>query len=257
MKVGRLHIVLMVGAWVTASTTSLGAQASLSGVVRDSAGRPIANSQVSIDALNRATATDESGHYALSELAAGLRLVRVRRVGFSPTSRMVQLADGASRVADFVLDGLTVLDTMRAKANGVRERLARDINERRKMGFGHFKDSTTLSDHAGMLSVFQDIPSVIAMMRLDPETREKRMRVYLPVPGAYPGCLANLWVDGRLLTNGDKPDHNEWKFLIPSQIGVLEVYTRMSETPAQYIRRGSNLDRCGTIVIWTKQILPL
>lgn len=226
------------------------AQGSLVGFVRDSTGVPLANSQISIDAVNRVATADAMGRYAFNDLPIGLRLIRVRRVGYSPTSRMVKVVEGESR-QDFVLDRLVVLDTVRASEMIVRTRLVTEINDRRRMGFGHFKDSTTLTSHGGLASVFEDIPSVMVKSR-----GPQAFLIYLPGTGLNGRCLANLWIDGKKIQLAGQPDHGELTYLHPDEIGVIEVYVRMSETPVQYITRGPDLSACGSVVIWTKRILP-
>src|SRR3954470_20852294 len=57
---------------------------SIAGVVRDSAGNPIIEADVSIISEHLLSRTDNSGTFVFSRVGAGPKEVAVRRLGFSP-----------------------------------------------------------------------------------------------------------------------------------------------------------------------------
>jgi len=61
---------------------SVAAQSSVTGIVRDSAGRPIASAEVVIEALSKRAIADPNGRYILTDVPAGLRLIRARMLGY-------------------------------------------------------------------------------------------------------------------------------------------------------------------------------
>ncbi len=91
-------------------TTSLGAQTttgSIRGYVRDPAGQPMAEVQLSVRSVDmglmRGTASNLSGFYNIPGLRPGPYELTIRRLGFSPQSRAVTVAIGQTITIDFTL----------------------------------------------------------------------------------------------------------------------------------------------------------
>lgn len=80
----------------------------ITGVVTDSATRePIRQAQVSVAGTSLGRSTDDNGRYTIANVPAGARTLAVRRLGFDPQSREVNVTDGATVTADFELVGAT------------------------------------------------------------------------------------------------------------------------------------------------------
>jgi hypothetical protein len=75
-----LAAVLAAGAFAQAAPIPL---ALLGGVVRDSAGQPIAGAQISLRAGTASTRTDSAGAFTLSDIEPGARRVLFRRLGYA------------------------------------------------------------------------------------------------------------------------------------------------------------------------------
>ena len=67
---------------------------------------PIPAVQVFIAGTPRGTLTDERGEYTIGAVPEGTRTVTVRRVGYSPTQRVVTVAAGGTVTADFTLSAV-------------------------------------------------------------------------------------------------------------------------------------------------------
>lgn len=65
---------------------------SLSGVVSDSAARPVVGATVTITELNRVTYTGRHGRFAFADVPAGRYRLLVRRLGFAPLLRSVDVS---------------------------------------------------------------------------------------------------------------------------------------------------------------------
>ena len=59
-------------------------------------------------------------------------------------------------------------------------------------------------------------------------------------------CLALLWIDGLL-----KTDFDGLTMIPPSDIAAIEVYSRASIVPTQFVRP---MSECRAVVVWTKRI---
>lgn len=259
------------------------AQASLTGVVRDSAGRAISGAEVSIEALSRIAHTDDLGRYAIADVAPGMRLVRVRRLGFVAFSRMMQVLPGDNMIGDFVLAPVAVeLDTVttRDQMTALRGLVAGYLERKRTNYRGYFRDSTTLGRSNDLSGMFIDMPSV---------------SYYTPIGGGIDlimtssikglssinqplatRCHASIWVDRVQVRESrpvvgsgfGRPLQDEGTILAtlrPQDIAAIEVYLSSDATPPQFgggsIAKPAEPGRpehplCGTVVIWTKRGWP-
>lgn len=97
----------------------------LTGVVSDSAGRPIAAAQVvaSRSTLVRQATTNGAGQFRF-QLDPGTYQVQVRRIGYAPVSRSVEIRSGAESSESFVLaESVVRLDEQVVTASAVAQSL--------------------------------------------------------------------------------------------------------------------------------------
>ena len=114
--VGRLGVVaaLVLGVDVSFAQATPG---TLSGVVRDSAGRPLRDAVVVLDPNNdlRATRTDATGRFRFDRLRAGRYVMRTTWIGYRPDERTIEVPAGGVDVSvtlhrlPFRLDTMTVV----------------------------------------------------------------------------------------------------------------------------------------------------
>jgi hypothetical protein len=102
----RLDFVLRVETITLGQLPLFGPQSggSVSGVVRDTAGRPIPSVAVSIRGMNRGTTTDSLGQYRIDSVPKGAVHLLVRRIGYAGSQVDTTLAlPGQGLTLDFVL----------------------------------------------------------------------------------------------------------------------------------------------------------
>jgi hypothetical protein len=150
------------------------------------------------------------------------------------------LARDTTRIA-VELRKVVTLAKVNVTATTVRQRFVMDYEERRTMGFGHFRDSTEVSRHSTLESVFQEMPNVSA---------PKPGTVLLPATGGPGKCAANIWIDRR------KSDSRDLAELQPEEVAALEVYPRAMTTPPEFMVRNARTPMCGSVVVWTKRFFP-
>lgn len=86
----------------------LPAAGTITGTVTEAGtGDPIAQAQVNITGTSLGRSTGDDGRYTIAGVPAGVRTITVRRVGYDPQSREVNVTDGATVTADFALAGAT------------------------------------------------------------------------------------------------------------------------------------------------------
>src|SRR5262245_2884329 len=89
----RVVFIGLVGLLAVGATPAR-AQQTLSGVVVDTAGKPIQNADVGVVSLRRLTRTDSGGRFSLQKLPLGALEVSVRRLGFEPSKIRITIAEG-------------------------------------------------------------------------------------------------------------------------------------------------------------------
>lgn len=87
-----MHTLLLAAALLTAPPPAPTAAWSLSGVVTDSMGAPIAGALVVIEEAHRSTTTGRDGRYALRDVPEGVYGVSYRAIGFRPAIRRVTVS---------------------------------------------------------------------------------------------------------------------------------------------------------------------
>ncbi|HEX7025170.1 MAG TPA: carboxypeptidase regulatory-like domain-containing protein, partial [Gemmatimonadales bacterium] len=148
-----------VAAVVALSARALAGQSVLTGTVRaDSTGRPLAGVEVVVSGSDRRALTDNAGRYVLNMLPAGRRMVLFRSVGFRPVQEWVVLGEADTVWANPMLIPETVrLDPLvvTARPDAPRGIGVEAFEERRRLGFGKFLDSTDLrrNDHLPLVEM--------------------------------------------------------------------------------------------------------
>ncbi len=103
-----------------AATGAGGQEVALSGSVRDAAGRPLAQAQVSIPRLSRSTTADVQGRFVFRNLPAGTYRVQASRMGYAPAVREVAVGGAGEARAEFELQATPLtLDEIQVTATPV------------------------------------------------------------------------------------------------------------------------------------------
>ena len=208
----------------------------LSGVVRDSAGAPIAQAQLLMRGV-RAT-SDSLGRYRLARIPAGLATLSVRRVGFAPFDAGLDIAAGAERVFDVSLRPVPgVLPGVTTEADGADRVHLADFYRHRDAGNGVFLNRREIEAKKALRT--SDILRRLPGMRFVTD-RSGRQQLRM----SRSNCIPDFWIDGQrapLLNIDDVPLQD---------IEALEVYRGESGMPPEFNNRGNR--ECGAVVIWTR-----
>ena len=221
--------------------------ATVTGVVRDSAARPVANADVIARPGGRRTRSDSTGRFTLTGLDAGKYTIVGRKLGFTPANWDVSLSSSGKVDIQLVLEHrMPLLDTVIVTADRSCSRATLDgFACRRHSGGGIFLDYTDIDDKEPIWTadIFRDIPGFRVDVR---NTRYGPIRV----PVKPLGCIASL-VDGYPPSPARPiPDS-------PYDLIAVEVYAKPDSVPREYQMytwpRGdvTRTGRCSVIVYWT------
>ncbi len=238
---------------LAAAAVPLAAQ-SVSGVVRDSLGRPMQEAEVILEPDGSRTRTDASGRYSFRSARAGANELKVRLVGFFPFEAALQIPNTGNARLDVVLTRLPprmTTITIEERRN-CPPRTLTGFECRRDAGVGHFRDAGELRSlrpryWADMLD---GMPGLRREMRQGPHGLEWR-------PISKPSrCVRELWNGQPPMNAGTgaafQPDEI-WK---PNDVVAIEYYEEHSDVPEQYRRWAWHPplggQPCGLIIYWLR-----
>jgi hypothetical protein len=241
---------LVLGLLVLAPASARAQRAALRGIVRDSAGSPIANAEVEIATRRMQARTTDDGRFFITRMYPGVVEVSIRRIGYEPAKARARLQDGSVSVVEVILVARPAqLDRVDISA---RERLRAGVDgfhQRRRQGLGTYVTREDIDTRNTM--------SVSAMLRTVPGIRFISVRGNSSVQGVRfnntsirrGDCAPMLWIDGQAAPGLEVDDVN-----LPDIEGI-ELYNGPSTTPMQFSQQQKD-NTCGTIVIWSRPPPP-
>jgi len=204
-----------------------------------SSGSAVAGARLVVEGLEARSGAD--GRFFITGVPVGTREVVMTEIGMKPATATVEVSPDDTAFVAFDLQKVVALDVMNVTASAVRRGFARDFEFRKKEGLGKYFDSTYISRHPTLTSLFDELPYT--------SVRRKGNQVVQIVFGqGLRACLANVLIDGRQVPQDFLQD------LYPDDIAAMEVYRDAYTTPVDIGARSASL--CGTIAIWTKRAFP-
>ena len=219
----------------------------LSGHVRRPEGQPISGVQVIVLGTGASATTNEAGRFELDSIPAGTRTVEARALGYVPARVVVDLAARRAATAELTLAAQTpMLEAVTVYGRAPARADAAGFVERSHGAFGHFITAKQIARDGGM--------SVLDVLRMVPGLRVTQAAGSLMSTVLSRGetfdtpCMPAIFLDGAFIPEGAMSLDN---LIRPSDVGGIEVYVDGNTAPAQYDRGG-----CGSIVIWSRAVLP-
>lgn len=207
----------------------LAGTATLVGIVRGSAGRPVSNAEVRVIGTVPVARTDANGWFSLTGLPSGTQEIEVRELGFPMQRRPVELKRNQTVRLEIRLEGAQTLEGMRAVAT--RSKYEKFETNRRLSITGLFLTEAQIEKrHAQNTSeLFSSMPA-FRIIGDGPDAK---------IVNARGGCRPNVVVDYM--------QFQEINLIPPSLIAGIEAYPTTNGAPAEF----TNL--CGVIRIWVKR----
>lgn len=231
------------GAPLYASSSEAQDGGTLTGTVTDSLGSPIIDVAVDLEGLGMTTTTDDSGAFRFTGLSSGRVVVRARRLGFSPSSIEVQVADvGSGNV-------LLRLSPVAAALPPVVIRTAKVNYTGRLAGYYQRLEHHATGYFITREQIDRENPRLLGqLLQHLPGIREVRGR------GAARGirmrgrtCSPLVWMDGTPMPSGEV----DLDGFSPTSLHGIEVYLGSTTAPMKYTLT-RDLSSCGTILLWSR-----
>jgi hypothetical protein len=234
--------------------SSADAFGAIDGTVIDTSGASLPLVEVVIlDAPSTRARTGSGGGYRIDSIAAGLHLVRFRRVGLMPVTASITVRAADVTDVDAVLGPIPqrLAEVTIQNALGEMIRLPEEVRARTHSGMGSYMTAADIERHhvTRTSEALQYLPGV--ELTKDGVINNTRGVISLLTDGCKYGLP--VYIDGQKIDdpNADQeaPHGSALTDLVqPSTIALIEVYRGPSEVPATLPQ-----DKCGGVFIWTKR----
>lgn len=225
----------------------------LTGVVTDSAGRPLREADVILNPSGLRARSDSAGRFALRLVSGGRTEVVVRLIGFRQSVDTVRVpAFGTERIA-VRMERLP----QRLAARVITDRRVcaefalSGFECRRDSGIGYFRDAGEL--RAMRPQHWADMLDGLPGLRRRPV--RALGRIGWEVGPAPSRCLREIW-NGQLPLSLAGEERSPDKFWEPSDVVAIEYYEHYRDVPPQYQRYAwwppIGGQPCGLIVYWLR-----
>ncbi|MBY0489214.1 MAG: carboxypeptidase regulatory-like domain-containing protein [Gemmatimonadaceae bacterium] len=228
-----------------------GGFAVIDGVVTDTLLTPLDNADVTVIGTAAKVITGENGRFRMMQVPSGQYLIVVRRIGFAPTSGIIEVPAGDTvRLAYALVRSGMLLDTVRVREQRVSLRML-EFEQRRKLGTGQFVTRDMLERRGSMYAkdFLRNLTGVIVSPLSGDQfagtvalSKREGGSVFGDGAGA---CAMQVLLDGIILPRNFNLD----LLPPPKQIAGIEVYSGSATVPPQF---GGPDRRCGVIAVWTR-----
>jgi hypothetical protein len=220
----------------------------IDGVVSDTNLVPLHAAFISIVGTSLRIGTGPNGRFRITKLPAGQYLVIVKRVGYRPTSGVIEVpASDTLRLAYTLEPIVTTLAPVVVAEKPFSLRMG-EFAARRRAGFGEFmtQEQIEAKNPVYATELFRNFSSInVSPSRTSPLTQWYALSRREGANPSVGACPMTVFLDNVPLPTPFNLD----LLPPPKDIGGIEVYAGPSTVPPQF----SGLDRsCGVILVWTR-----
>jgi hypothetical protein len=235
------------GAPASAQTSdSLSYRHRLLGVFDTQSGEPLEGVEIT-NIFDQVTAlTTKTGTVTLAFLPEGAALIRVRKVGYQPTTITVVISpvDTVPITVTLARSGVTLEKVVTIDSNFNGSRRFKEFEERRAHHVGGYfitAEELRKNEHSTMTNVLRRVSGMnIVCNRSGSDCRAASARAYVGMSGTP--CFSKIYVDGIISTE------TNLQLLQVTEYGGVEYYSG-AEIPPQYNATGS---ACAVLLLWTR-----
>lgn len=216
----------------------------LVGLVQRDDGAPLAD--VAVEGAGQRVRTDSEGRFQLRTTRRDTLTLFLRHPGYEPIAVTLRAHH---------LGGDTILVRMERTAQALDEVRVRGADLRSPLGLGGFDERRARG--IGTFVTREEIERRHTS-RLSDVLRGRRGLILVRTPtgglgvrfsiasGRQRRCIPDLWLDGQRARGMELDD-------IPANtVEGIELYATIASVPFQFATGGTGMERCGTIVVWSR-----
>jgi hypothetical protein len=214
----------------------------IDGLVADTSLAPLAGAQITLMGTGVQVTTGESGRFRIRDVPLGHYLIVVRRLGYRPTSGIMDLSGADTLRVSYTLEpSPPTLPGVVIEERSIPFRLL-DFEMRRRAGLGTFFTEDDLERrHPVLLS---DILNGVLGVQVAPRRGGGHVVRARRGGSSASACSMKVYLDDMPRASGDDLDG-----IPPRELAGIEIYLGPAEIPPRYNGPGSG---CGVMMLWTK-----
>jgi hypothetical protein len=205
------------------------------GTVLDDRKRPVHDATIDIASADTSVRTNEAGEFVMAGLPSGTHAMQVRRVGYAPNERLIDLRPEQTTQLQIEMSQVNTLATVNVRAGSGKGSDRLDYESRKKMGRGHFIETKELANRPDVGSALSRVPGVF--VKYSGFGFDVQMR------GGF-----TMWCKPAVFLDGLPSDLDVVNMRMPEDFRAIEVYPRGGVAPLEY----STLNGCGAILFWSR-----
>jgi carboxypeptidase family protein len=215
----------------------------IDGTVSDTALRPLENADITIIGTSVRVSTGSNGRFRVRSVPAGHYLVIVRRLGYRPTSGVVEVGDDTLRLSYTLSASVQLLEGVRVEEKSVSVRELEFLSRRHGDGTFVTRDDIERRNPVGITDLLRPILSIdVVSVGLGGHVAVNR-RGSMSLTVAR--CPFRIFLDDIPL-----PTPVDLDLLPPpSTLIGIEIYSGSATVPPRYNIYGAG---CGIILLWSK-----
>jgi hypothetical protein len=222
------------------------------GVVTDTLLQPLGAADVSVVGTGARVVTSENGRFRMLQVPPGQYLLVVRRIGYAPTSGIIEVPERDTlRLSYTLVRSTNMLDTMRIRGSRITMRML-DFEKRRQQGQGQFVTQEEI-ERRGSLQTSDflrymrgvEVSQVTTQAFAGTQVYSRREGGGFTDSQQQQYCAMQVILDGIILPRNFNLD----LLPPPKQIAGIEVYSGAATVPPQF---GGVDRRCGVVAVWTR-----
>ena len=232
--------------------------------------QPVVAAEISVAGRAEVAESNRRGRFILSGLPVGGHELSVRHLGYAPLTHPVTVTRGLTTEVEVGLSPDPVeLEPLVATATRPRRLEIKGFYDRRYwgelLGGGAFFTAQDI-ERRNPVRITHMIADAPGVRLANCDLRGNGCKLYSTTTSrgfSDQGCQLNVYLDGNLVIRGSTarwsltagagrisdPRESINDYVLPIEIGGIEVYTGAASLPAEF---GGSDSRCGAVVIWTK-----
>lgn len=241
---------------VAIDIATLDGQAVLRGIVLDDeTAQPLEHARVEfIDHLQRRyrqVVTDHMGQFIFPNAPIGSFRLRAARIGYRPvTTPRWWLERGDTLSTEVRLHpAVMLLAPLEIVARARTSPILEDYDHRKERGFGTYLTRQDVENRAA-LSITDLLATVPGVHVVTGSASRGASGRNISMSRALPGCVAQIYMDGLLMTRPGDTGFILDDIVRPEEIEGIEIYRGLASVPAAFATREA---RCGVVAIWTRR----
>jgi hypothetical protein len=229
----------------------------VTGMVRDSAGRPIPGAEVFVGRTDKPAITNDAGRFRLVGAPSGPQWVAARRIGYAPVRRSVRIVRNETQQIDLVMIALpvTLPELKVVEQSGMKNRRLQEFWQRSRFAYGGrfitSEDLERLTPITLVQMVRPQLPNA-ALTNTERSTDDQGPIWGYQQAAAYGSRLGRRCAPAVSINGSSASDMWTIEDIPVHLVEAAEVYKpKWSEMPVEYTFSGRAMT-CGLVIVWTK-----